>query len=69
MHELPAVANDDNDEGYLAEGNQRPLWSWLILCDDRMEATYFRFTNFANSSQILCYLSMSILDQSRMRDI
>ena len=38
MHALPAVADDDNDEGYMAEGNENPLWSWLILCDDRMKA-------------------------------
>ena len=32
MHEL---ASKKSEENILSEGEQRALWSWLILCDDR----------------------------------
>jgi hypothetical protein len=31
MHELSTVSSDVSID---AEGKQRPLWSWLVLCDD-----------------------------------
>jgi hypothetical protein len=39
MHELSNVSTEFNID---AEGKQRPLWSWLILCDDRRTVTDLR---------------------------
>jgi hypothetical protein len=33
MHELPPKGNESVD--IVEEGNQKRLYSWLILCDDR----------------------------------
>ena len=31
MHGLPTMANDAS---IISEGSQKPLWTWLVLCDD-----------------------------------
>jgi hypothetical protein len=39
MHELTStMAADDND--IVSEGAQKRLWSWLVLCDDRIDAPF-----------------------------
>lgn len=44
MHGLAKVSEDIEIS---AEGEQRRLWSWLVLCDDRLN-TFRLSTNLAN---------------------